>query len=551
MEKIWLKRYPEGIPSEINPDTYRSLVDLFADAVHQFHDKQALCSFGSKLTYGEWDKLSRDLAAYFQQQLGLKKGDRVAIMMPNCLQYPIAVFAALRAGLVVVNVNPLYTAAELAHQVSDAGAETIVVIANFAHTVEEALDKTPLKNIIVTELGDLFATPKALLFNFIVRRVKKMVAGYNLPQAIKLRDALSAGSKLVLDPVIIEPSDLAFLQYTGGTTGVAKGAMLTHRNLLANLEQVSAWIGQMLEVGKEVVVTALPLYHIFSLTANCLTFLKFGAYNILITNPRDIPDFIKTIKNSKFSLITGVNTLFNALLNNSKFKEVDFSHLKMALGGGMKVQKSVADRWSELTGQPLFEAYGLTETSPGVTIDPIDLEAYNGKIGLPLPSTDISIRDEAGNELSIGEIGELCVRGPQVMAGYWNKPDETAMVLSSDGWLRTGDIATIDHEGFVEIVDRKKDMILVSGFNVYPNEVEDIIANHPGVLEVGVVGVSDNGSGEVVKAYIVKRDPELGKDSVVRHCRQHLTSYKVPKRIEFVEELPKTSVGKILRRALR
>lgn len=472
-------------------------------------------------------------------------------MMPNVLQYPVALFGALRGGYMVVNTNPLYTADELIHQMNDSGAEVIVVLANFAKTVEKALPHTMLKHIVVTQIGDLLPFVKRIIVNAVVKYIKKMVPAYHLPQAISFNEALSQGSGKTMQPVDLNHDDIAFLQYTGGTTGVAKGAMLTHGNMVANVLQAYTWISPM-DVGEQdIIVTALPLYHIFSLTANCLTFLKAGAKNVLITNPRDIPHFIKEIKNIQFTAITGVNTLFNAMMHNPAFHEIDFSKSKLALSGGMSLQKAVALKWVELTKSRILEAYGLTETCPAVTINPMYMEDYNGSIGLPISSTEVSIRNDDGVELGFNQTGELCVRGPQVMAGYWQRPDETALVMTEDGFLRTGDMAQIDENGFVYLIDRKKDMIVVSGFNVYPNEVEQVIGMMPGVHEVGVIGVQHEESGERVKAIIVKRDPALTAEQVIEHCREHLTGYKIPKIVEFVDELPKTNVGKILRRALK
>jgi len=551
VDKRWLEHYEEEVPQEINADQYSSLVALFDESCTKYSDLPAYSNMGSEISYAELEKLSRQFAVYLQQ-LGLEKGARVAIMMPNILQYPVALFAILRAGYIVVNTNPLYTSDELTHQINDSGAEVIIVLSNFADVVEKSLSSTPrLKHVIITDVGDLFPRVKRVLVNAVVKYVKKMVPSYHIPQAVSFNEALNQGREGELVWTILNHDDIAFLQYTGGTTGIAKGAMLTHGNMVANLLQASAWISSVLEERNEVIVTALPLYHIFSLTANCLSFLKVGAKNILITNPRDLPHFISEIKNSKFTVITGVNTLFNALLNHPKFKEVDFSHLKVALSGGMALQKSVSKKWVELTQSPILEAYGLTETSPAVTINPMYTKEYNGSIGLPLPSTDISIRDDNGKEVAIGESGELCIKGPQVMPGYWKRPDETALVFTSDGYLKTGDVARMDEEGFIYLVDRIKDMILVSGFNVYPNEVEQVIGMHPDVVEVGVVGVMEEEVGERVKACIVKRNPELTAEDVIKHCREHLTAYKVPKIIEFYDELPKTNVGKILRRALK
>lgn len=551
MNKIWLKNYQPGVPSEINPDIYPSLVALFHESCVKFANKPAFSNLGSVISYREMAKLTRAFAAYLQQVLQLKKGDRVVLMLPNVMQYPIALFGALQAGLIVVNLNPLYTVSEFVHQVNDAGAETIVVLANFAHVVQEALPQTQLKNIIVTELGDLFAWPKAFIANAIVKYVKKMVPQWLIPNAISFKELLAQGRKLNFSPVTIAGSDIAFLQYTGGTTGVAKGAILTHRNMVANVEQVVAWIRPVLIEGQEVVITALPLYHIFSLTANCLSFIRFGALNVLITNPRDIPRFVTELAKTPFTAITGVNTLFNALLNHPNFAKLDFARLKVALGGGASVQRSVAERWQTMTGKVLLEGYGLTEASPVVAVTPLNLTKYKGTIGLPIASTDIQLIDEQGHEVSIGQTGELCIKGPQVMRGYWQNPAETSKVLAEDGWLKTGDIARVDEDGFIYLVERKKDMILVSGFNVYPNEVEDVIAGHPGILEVAVVGVNDEHSGEIVKAFIVKKDPSLTAEEVKAYCRTHLTAYKIPKQIEFCESLPKSPVGKILRRLLR
>lgn len=551
MDKRWLEHYEKGVPHEINADQYTSLVALFDESCKKYSELPAFSNMGTDISYQQLEELSRQFAIYLQS-LGLSKGSRVAIMMPNVLQYPVALFAILRAGYVVVNTNPLYTPDEVTHQMNDSGAEAIVVLANFANVVEQALPRTPrLKHVIITEIGDLFPSVKAFIINSVVKYIKKMVPEYHIPKAISFKEALSSGSQGQLAWTILTHDDLAFLQYTGGTTGVAKGAMLTHGNMIANLLQASAWISSMIQEKKEIIITALPLYHIFSLTANCLSFLKIGAKNILITNPRDVSGFVRELKKSHFSVITGVNTLFNALLHHPKFKDVDFSHLKVALSGGMALQKSVSQKWVEVTQSPVLEAYGLTETSPAVTINPMYAKAYTGSIGLPLPSTDISIRDEHGKELPIGESGELCIKGPQVMPGYWQREDETALVFTKDGYLKTGDAARMDEEGYVYLVDRIKDMIVVSGFNVYPNEVEQVIGMHPGVLEVGVVGVMDEESGERVKACIVKRDPNLTPDQIIKHCRQHLTAYKVPKIIEFHDELPKTNVGKILRRALK
>ncbi|MGH8413678.1 MAG: long-chain-fatty-acid--CoA ligase [Gammaproteobacteria bacterium] len=551
MEKIWLKEYPKGVPAEINPDQYASLKAMFEDSCRQYAALPAYSNLGTTLSYADLNQLSGQFGVYLQKVVGLKKGDRVAIMMPNLLQYPVALFGILRTGMVAVNVNPLYTARELEHQLKDSGAHTIVILENFASTLQEALPHTAVKTVVVTAIGDLVPLPKRALVNFVVRHVKKMVPRWHIDGTVPFRQALAQGAQHTLDDVEVGHEDIAFLQYTGGTTGVAKGAVLTHRNMVANVLQASAWLSSYLENGREIIITALPLYHIFSLTANCLTFMKIGGHNILITNPRDMPGFVKELDKVKFTGITGVNTLFNGLLHTPGFEQLDFSALKIALGGGMAVQRAVAAKWKQVTKVTLVEAYGLTETSPATCINPLDLKDYNGSIGLPIPSTDISIRDDDGNELKVGEVGELCFKGPQVMRGYWNRPDETAKVLSADGWLRTGDMGRIDASGYVYIVDRKKDMILVSGFNVYPNEVEDVIAMHPGVREVAAVGVPDEHSGEVVKLFVVKKDPSLTVEALKEYAHKELTGYKRPKYIEFREELPKSNVGKILRRELR
>ncbi|HAT6818344.1 TPA: AMP-binding protein [Legionella pneumophila] len=551
MDKRWFEQYQNGVPHEIDASQYLSLISLFNESCNSYASRAAYSNLGTEITYAELDSLSRNFAAYLQQ-LNLEKGARVAIMLPNVLQYPVAIFGVLRAGYVVVNTNPLYTADEVIHQMNDSGAEVIIVLANFAKTIEKALPSMPsVKHVIVTQLGDLFPSFKRFIVNFVVNHIKKLVPAFTIPHAVAFNYVLSEGKQATLHRVELNHDDIAFLQYTGGTTGVAKGAILTHGNLIANVMQAYTWISPLGVSDQDIIVTALPLYHIFSLTANCLTFMKIGAKNILITNPRDMGHFIDQIKNSGFTAITGVNTLFNALLNHPKFKEIDFSKLKLALSGGMALQKSVSLKWSEMTKTRVLEAYGLTETSPAVTINPMYLEGYNGSIGLPLPSTDVSIRDESGKEVPIGTSGELCIKGPQVMPGYWKRPDETALVFTKDGFLKTGDIARMDEEGFIYLVDRKKDMIVVSGFNVYPNEVEQIIGMHPGVIEVGVVGVVDEESGERVKACIVRKDSTLTAEQIINHCKEHLTAYKIPKVVEFFDELPKTNVGKILRRALK
>ncbi|WP_369932750.1 long-chain fatty acid--CoA ligase [Xanthomonas tesorieronis] len=552
-ERPWLQSYPASIPAEIDVNEYRSVAAVFETSVAKFGDRPAYCNFGKTLTYREAGELARHFAAYLLGELQLKKGDRVALMMPNCLQYPIATFGVLLAGMTVVNVNPLYTPRELRHQLIDSGASAIVVIDNFGKTVQEVLADTPLKQVITTGLGDMLGFPKGSLVNFVLKYVKKLVPDYDIPNAVRFRDTLTLGRLHTLPQIDIEPDDIAFLQYTGGTTGVAKGAMLTHRNLVANMLQAGAWIAATgkLEEGKEVIITALPLYHIFALTANGLVFMKLGGLNHLISNPRDMPGFVKELKKTRFTAFTGVNTLFNGLLNTPGFEQVDFSSLKFTLGGGMAVQRAVAERWKQVTGVTLVEAYGLTETSPAACINPLTLQEYNGAIGLPIPSTDACVKDDQGQTLAPGEVGELCIKGPQVMKGYWRRPEETAGAIDADGWLHTGDMARMDPQGFFYIVDRKKDMILVSGFNVYPNEVEDVIAMMPGVLEVAAVGVPDEKSGEVVKVVIVKKDPNLSAEDVKAHARANLTGYKHPRIVEFRKELPKTNVGKILRRELR
>jgi len=551
LESIWLKNYPQGVPAEIDPNKFPSIVHVFKNTVAQYANRPAVANLRTVLSYQELDEVSDAFAAFLQKILKLQKGDRLAIMLPNLIQYMVVLYGAFKAGLTVVNVNPLYTADELVYQLQDSGAETIVVLANFAKTVQQALGRVKIKNIVVTEVGDAFAAIKSILVNFVVKHIKKMVPAFSIPQAIKYRKAIQQGKHLTLDLIELTGKDLAFLQYTGGTTGVAKGAMLSHRNMVANIEQAFNWMLPFIECGHEIVVTPLPLYHIFSLLANCLVFMRAGSLNLLITNPRDIDGFIKELKSYKFTSMTGVNTLFNALANNKKFKTADFSCLKVVLGGGMAIQRAVADKWQKITGVHLLEAYGLTETCPAVTINPLTLKQYNGSIGLPIPSTQIKILDEDGHEVSIGERGELCIKGPQVMEGYWNMPAETNKVMLPDGWLKTGDIAKVDEEGFVYIVDRKKDMVVVSGFNVYPNEVEDIIALHPGVLEVAVIGMLSEKTGEALKAFVVKKDPSLTKEDIITFCREHLTAYKIPKIYEFRNELPKSNVGKILRRALR
>lgn len=551
MEKIWLPSYPADVPGELAAPVDASIVEVFEESVARFGEKAAYLNMGKALSYAELDRLSAAFATYQRDELGLPAGARVALMMPNLLQYPVALFGVLRAGCVVVNVNPLYTPRELEHQLTDSGAEVLVVLENFAHTVEHVRDAVPLRHVIVTALGDLLGRAKGALVNFAVRHVRKLVPPWQLPGYIPLGDALAQGARKPFARHQSSADDIAFLQYTGGTTGRAKGAVLTHGNIVANMSQARAWIRSRVEEGEELIVTALPLYHIFSLTANCLVYSSFGATNLLITNPRDIPGFVRELRKYRFTAITGVNTLFNALLNHPDFAKIDFSALKITLGGGMAVQRLVAERWQETTGTPLIEAYGLTETSPAVSINPLDLAYFNHSIGLPLPSTEVSIRDDVGVEVPTGAAGELCVRGPQVMREYWNRPEETAEAFTPDGYFLTGDIATIDERGYLTIVDRKKDLIIVSGFNVVPNEIEDVVASHPGVLEVAAIGVPDEHSGELVKIFVVRRDPLLTEAAIIAHCRDSLTGYKVPHWVEFRDELPKTNVGKILRRQLR
>jgi len=549
VEKIWLKHYPKGVPPEINVDEYASIREVFEESVAKYASRPAFSCMGKSLTFSELDTLSTAFGAWLQGA-GCKPGARVALMMPNILQYPVCLFGALRAGCTVVNVNPLYTARELEHQLNDSGAEVLVCLENFASVFAQVRGKTKVRQTVLTSVGELLSF-KGLLVDFVLRRVKKVVPAFSLPGAIRLSDALAEGRKRPLEQVPIGQDDIAFLQYTGGTTGVAKGAMLLHRNIIANLLQARAWVQPFLGDTREVIITPLPLYHIFSLTANCLVFMTLGGENVLIPNPRDIPGFIKEMRRYRFTAFTGVNTLFNALVNNAEFRKLDFSSLRLTLGGGMAVQEVVAVKWKEVTGVPLIEAYGLTETSPAATINPLDLPAYNGSIGLPISSTELMLRDDAGHAVSLGQPGEICIRGPQVMAGYWQRQDETDKVIDRDGWFATGDIGIMDERGYVRIVDRKKDMILVSGFNVYPNEIEAVVAMHPGVLECAAIGVPDPKSGEAVKLFIVKGDAALTAEGVLTFCREHMTGYKIPRDVEFRAELPKSNVGKILRRELR
>ena len=552
MEKIWLKSYPPGVPAEIDAGQYSSIRDIFEKSCARFANLPAFSCMGRTITYARLESLSRDFGAWLQKGAGLKPGARVAIMMPNVLQYPVALFGALRAGFTVVNCNPLYTPRELEHQLNDSGAEAIVIMENFATTLEQVVAKTRVKTIVTTQIGDLLGFPKSHLVNFVVKHRKKAVPPFRLPGAVPFASALSAGAGMKLEVLPLGHDDIAFLQYTGGTTGVSKGAMLTHGNIVANLLQSSAWWGTGLHEGGEIIITALPMYHIFALTGNCLTFMKIGAHNVLIVNPRDMQGFVRELAKWPFTCFTGVNTLFNGLLNTPGFAQLDFSALRMSLGGGMAVQRAVAERWKQVTGRPLVEAYGLTETSPGACINPLTEGAqFNGTAGLPIPSTIITIRDDDANILPLGQTGEICIAGPQVMKGYWNKPDETAKVMTADGAFRTGDIGIMTPEGYVKIVDRKKDMILVSGFNVYPNEVEDVIAMMPGVLEVCAVAAPDEKSGEVVRVVIIRKDPALTKEQVIEFCKKQLTGYKLPRIVEFWKELPKTNVGKVLRREVK
>ncbi len=551
MEKIWAQHYTNGVPSEINVDEFKSVLDVFEKAFVKFKTLPAFANMGRMLSYHEVDYLSRDFAAYLQKVCGLKKGDRIAIQMPNLLQYPVVMMGALRAGLIVVNTNPLYTQREMEHQFNDSGAKAIVILANFAHNLAAIIQNTKIEHVVVTEIGDMMPFPKRLIVNSVVKYVKKMVPAFHLPKAKSYNEALKLGSDLKFDPVDIGPEDVAFLQYTGGTTGVSKGAMLTNRNLVANMQQISGVMVPLIREKEEVVVTALPLYHIFCLTVNCMAFMKVGALSILITNPKDIKAYVKEISQYKFTVMTGVNTLYNALLHNAEFVKLDFSKLKVAVGGGMAVQQAVSDKWKSVTGSHIVEGYGLTESSPLLTVNPIDGSGKVGTIGIPAPSTLVKIVKEDGTEAPVGEPGEVWGKGPQIMKGYWQRPEETAKVITSDGWLKTGDIGIMLPDGYFKIVDRIKDMILVSGFNVYPNEIEDVVAKHPGVLEVAAIGIPDEKSGEAVKIVVVKKDPNLSKEDLIKHCRENLTGYKIPRHVEFRTDLPKSNVGKILRRELR
>ena len=551
MDKVWLKHYPEGVPEHIEPDNYASLIELIEESFDKHHSQDAFANLGVTLTYADLDKYSSYFASYLQNTLHLKQGTRVAIMMPNLLQYPVALYGILRAGMVAVNVNPLYTARELKHQLNDSGAEAMIILANFANVLSEVIDDTPVRRVILTEIGDMCPWPKRSIVNFMVKHVKKMVPDFTLHDYDTFQGVMHKGAKQPHKPVSLNHEDMAFIQYTGGTTGVSKGAVLTHGNMVSNVMQSEAWFKPILRSTSEAIITALPLYHIFSLTANCLLFTKLGGLSILITNPRDLPAFVKTLQTTRFTSITGVNTLFNALANTDGIKDVDWSKVTMSFGGGMAVQESVAKQWQELTGTILIEGYGLTETSPAAVINPMTTDKFSGTIGVPISSTEVEIRDNEGNPLAFGEPGEVCIKGPQVMRGYWQRPDETAEVLDDNGWFSTGDVGFMSEEGYVKLVDRKKDMILVSGFNVYPNELEEVVAHHPDILEVAAIGVPDDHSGEVVKMFIVPKSDGLTEETVMAYCRENLTGYKRPKYIEFMQELPKTNVGKVLRKELR
>jgi len=551
LEKIWLKSYPEGVPAELPPSEFRSIRDMFEKTFAEHPDRPAYANMGTTMSYRELDERSRQFACYLQNTLGLTRGERVAIMLPNILQYPVALCGIFRAGLVVVNVNPLYTARELEHQLKDSGAKCILILENFAHVLEEVIAETVVEQVVVTGVGDMLSFPKGALTNFVLRHIKKAVPAYSLPGSIRLSEALKIGSGTTLTPVELGFADIAFLQYTGGTTGVSKGAMLSHRNMVANVEQTIAWqAGVNDDLDGVIAITALPLYHIFSLQGNCLTGMAQGGLNVLITNPRDFEAFAKEMASYKFNLFTAVNTLFASLLHTKSFDKIDFSHMRVCIGGGMAVQPAVAKEWRERTGSPVLQGYGLTETSPVAIVNRIGDE-FTGSIGLPIPSTDVTIRDDDGKELALGEIGEICVKGPQVMEGYWQRPEETAKVMIDGGWLRTGDVGRMDEDGFVFIEDRKKDMILVSGFNVYPNEIENVVVEMDGILEAAAIGLEDERSGEIVKIFAVRKSDDVTEQDVMDYCKENLTNYKRPRIVEFRDELPKTNVGKILRRALR
>ena len=552
MEKVWLTSYPEGVPELIPDPPYSSLTDMMNASMKKYASRKAYTNMGSSITFGELDELSNRFAHYLLYELNLKKGDRVAIMLPNVNQYPIALCGILKAGLVVVNVNPLYTPRELKHQLSDSRAKTIIILENFANVLSEVIHETSIEKVILTKMGDMLSFPKNHIVNFVVKNIKKLVPPYEFSDSTSFLEILSKNKNSQLEKIDIDIEDIAFLQYTGGTTGLSKGAMITHKNMLYNLYQSKAWRSDLLEdVDIIVAITALPLYHIFSLQSNCLAMMLDGGENILITNPRDFPAFVKELAKHSFVYITGVNTLFASLLNTPGFDKLDFSSLRWTIGGGMAVQNAVSKNWEKITGQPILQAYGLTETSPAAIINPINFEEFTGSIGLPISSTEVMICDDAGAQLPVGDLGEICIKGPQVMKGYWEKPDETKKVLSSDGWLKTGDMGRMDQDGFIFIEDRKKDMILVSGFNVYPNEIEGVVAEMDDVLEVAAIGKESPDSGEIVKLFVVKKNPELSDNEIYEHCKKNLTAYKVPKEIEYRDELPKTNVGKILRRALR
>jgi len=550
-DQVWLKEYPAGVPHTVDVSQYSSVADVVDQACERFRKQPAFECMGSAMSYDEVDRLSQDFASYLQNVLQLNKGDRVAVMMPNLLQYPVAIFGILRAGMVVVNVNPLYTPRELEHQLKDSGARAIVIVENFCTTLQEVIAKTKVEAVLTTQLGDMASFPKSLITNFVVKRVKKMVPAWELPGSIPFRTALARGKAQPYHRVGLTHDDVAFLQYTGGTTGLSKGATLSHGNVVGNLMQMRAWMGSQLADGEDLIITALPLYHIFALTVNCLLFVSVGGKNVLIPNPRDMPGFVKELAKHKFTAFTGVNTLFNGLLNTPGFADIDFGPLKFTVGGGAAVQQAVAEKWRAVTGKALTEGYGLSETSPGVCFGPLDKPDWNGTIGLPLPGTLVSLRDDDEKEVAVGEPGELCVKGPQVMQGYWKKPEDNAKSFTKDGFFKTGDVATMDAKGYFKIVDRKKDMILVSGFNVYPNEIEDVVARHPKVLECACIGVPDAKTGEAVKVFVVKKDASLTADELKEHSKNLLTGYKVPKIFEFIDALPKSNVGKILRKELR
>ncbi len=546
----WIKNYPAGISDDIDPDRFSSIIHLLEDSFKEYGNRTAYENMGKKLSFIQMDRLSAQFADFLQNTCLLKPGDRIAVQMPNLLQWPVVVFGAIRAGMIVVNTNPLYTSREMLHQFQDAGVKAIVILANFASNLQKIIHETEIKTVVITEVGDMFGGIKKSVVNFVVRHIKKMVPSYKIEGAISFKHAMKSGKKGKFITADKNGDDIAFLQYTGGTTGISKGAVLSHRNILANMEQICEWMKPKLGYGKEIMVTALPLYHIFALTVNCLAMLRIGASNILITNPRDMKDFLGTIKKIPFSIITGVNTLFNGMLNHPDFKKCDFSNLKVSVGGGMAVQDAVADKWKKITGTALVEGYGLTETSPLLCCNPIDDTERTGTIGMPVPGTEIQIMDDSGTPLPVGEVGELCARGPQVMKEYWHKPDETRLVFVN-GYFRTGDIAVMDNDGFLKIVDRKKEMINVSGFNVYPNDIENVIASHPKVQEVGAIGVPDSKSTEIVKVFIVKKDESLTEKEILEYCKENLTRYKMPRVVEFRKELPKSNVGKILRRVLK